>query len=203
VTSGVRILPTLRESLATKAEKFLAQIGATVIKNNKVLAVEPANAGMEGALISNATLTLADGSILQADLYIPATGTKPNTGFIDESLLKDGRVETNPSTLRVDKAGPRIYAIGDVASYARPAVHGILGAVPVLAANLKRDLLGTGEDRVFEEDVRETQLVPIGRSKGVGAAMGYQLSSFLVWLIKGRDYWLWTTGKLWSGEQWT
>lgn len=153
-------------------------------------------------MTSNATLTLADGSTLQADLYIPATGAKPNASFVDGTLMKEGHVETNPSTLRVDKAGLRIYAIGHVASYARPAVHGILSAVPVLAANIKRDLLGSGEERVFHEDLHETQLVPIGRSKGVGATMGYQLPNFLVWLIKGRDYWLWTTGKLWSGEQW-
>lgn len=203
VTSGAQILPTLRQSLATKAEKYLAQLGVTVIKNNRVEAVEPPNAGMEGALASKATLTLADGKSLQADLYIPATGTRPNIDFIDEVLLKDGRVETNPSTLRVDKAGVRIYAIGDVASYAQPTVHGILGAVPILAGNLKRDLIGTGEDRVFKEDVRETQFVPIGQSKGVGAVMGYQLPSYLVWLIKGRDYALWTTGKLWNGEQWS
>lgn len=203
VTSGSQILPALRQSLATKAEKYLAQLGVTVIKNNRVEAVEPPNAGTEEALASKATLTLADGKTLQADLYIPATGTRPNIDFIDEVLLKDGRVETNLSTLRVDKAGVRIYAIGDVASYEQPTVHGIFGAVPILAGNLKRDLIGTGEDRVFKEDLRETQFVPIGQSKGVGAVMGYQLPSYLVWLIKGRDYALWTTGRLWNGEQWS
>jgi len=102
------------------------------------------------------------------------------------------------------------YAVGAAASYAPPAIHLILNAVPVLCANIKRDLLlasgkeesAVGGDRVFKEDTRETQLVPIGRSKGVGAVMGYRLPSFLVWLIKGRDYWLWTTGDLWSGKPW-
>lgn len=32
--------------------------------------------------------------------------------------------------------------------------------------------------------------------------MGYKVPGFLVWLIKGREYWLWTTGNLWSGKQW-
>jgi hypothetical protein len=50
------------------------------------------------------------------------------------------------------------------------------------------------------EDKGETQLVPIGRSKGVGALMGWEVPSWVVWAIKGRDYWLWTTGKLWSGR---
>ncbi|KAE8453946.1 hypothetical protein EG329_007722 [Mollisiaceae sp. DMI_Dod_QoI] len=212
VTSDSKILPALRPALATKAEKYLAQVGVTVIKNARVKIVTPEGAGTDTSLVgSGATVTLEEGKTLETDLYIPAFGTRPNTSFLDKSLLMaDGRVETNTSTLRVDKAGPRIYAVGDVGSYARPAVHLILNAIPVLGANIKRDLLlaagkeesAVGEDRKFEEDVRETQMVPIGKSKGVGAAMGYALPSFLVWLIKGRDYWLWTTGGLWSGKQW-
>lgn len=170
----------------------------------------PLGAGTDNVSVK-ATLTLEDGRTLEADIYIPATGTRPNTSFVPQKLLTaDGRVDTNTSTLRVDKAGPRVYAVGDVASYARPAIHLILSAIPVLCANIKRDLLlasgpevsSTDGDRMFKEDTRETQLVPIGKSMGVGAAMGYQMPSFIVWLIKGRDYWLWTTGGLWSGKQW-
>lgn len=63
-------------------------------------------------------------------------------------------------------------------------------------------VVAVGPDHVDREDTRETQMVPIGRRNGVGAAMGFQMPSFLVWLIKGRDYWLWTTGDLWSGKKW-
>lgn len=210
VTAGSDILPVLRPAIAKQAEEYLARVGVRVIRNSRVKRVEPEEAGTED-VSSQATVILEAGEILKADLYIPAIGTIPNTGFLDKSLLRsDGRVDTNASTLRVDRAGPRIYAIGDVSSSARPAVHNVLSAVPVLATNIERDLLNAdgnqtstvGEDRKFEEDKRETQLVPIGQSKGVGAAMGYRLPSFMVWLIKGRDYWLWTTGNLWSGKQW-
>ena len=86
----------------------------------------------------------------------------------------------------------------------------ILEQVPVLGSNIKRDLLlessanahAPTQDSEFKEDTRETQLVPIGKNKGVGAMMGYEIPSFVVWMIKGRDYWLWTTGRLWSGKQW-
>jgi len=210
VCADPKILSVLRPSLAKTAEEYLAKVGVTVIKNTRVKTVIPDGAGTDN-ITSKATLTLEDGKILDADLYIPATGTRPNTSFIHESLLTtNGRVDTNASTFRVDKAGPRIYAVGDAASVARPAIHLMLSAIPVACANIKRDLLlasgqensSVGEDRVYKEDTRETQLVPIGKSKGVGAVMGYQLPSFLVWLIKGRDYWLWTTGDLWSGKQW-
>lgn len=211
VTAGSEILPVLRPAIANKAESYLAKVGVNIVKNARVKTVTPQDAGTDSALTTKATLTLADGQTLDADLYIPATGTRPNTNFIHASLLtSDGRIDTNASTLRVDQAGPRVYAVGDVGSYARPAIHGILNAVPILCTNIERDLLlasgkegiSVGDDRAYKEDTRETQMVPIGKSKGVGAAMGYQLPSFMVWLIKGRDYWLWTTGGLWSGKQW-
>ncbi|KAM0280653.1 hypothetical protein ACHAQH_003961 [Verticillium albo-atrum] len=211
VTSASEILPVLRSSIAKKAEDYLAKVGVVVLKNVRVKSVNPAEAGTK-EVASEATIILEDGRTLDADLYIPATGATPNTSFVSDALLtKDGRVECNSETLRVDKAGPRVYAVGDAASYARPAVHNILSAVPILGANMKRDLLleagqavsAVGEDRIFEEDTRETQLVPIGRTGGVGAAMGWSVPSFAVWLIKGRDYWLWTTGDLWTGKQWT
>ncbi|KAI9711647.1 MAG: hypothetical protein M1812_007080 [Candelaria pacifica] len=210
VNARTKILPALRPALAQKAETYLAQVGVTVINNARVKSVLPESAGSVD-VASKATVSLDSGTTLNADLYIPAFGTHPNTSFIAKELLtSDNRVNTNTSTLRVDTAGPRIYAIGDVSSAARPAVHLILEAIPVLCANMKRDLFQTsdnskdsfGEDRVYKEDMRETQMVPIGKNKGVGAAMGYALPSWLVWLIKGRDYWLWTTGPLWSGKQW-
>ncbi|KAH7412478.1 hypothetical protein BKA64DRAFT_329680 [Cadophora sp. MPI-SDFR-AT-0126] len=209
-TAGSQIVPVLRPSIAKHAEDLLSKVGVNVIKNTRVNSVKAVGGG-DTQINSPVVITLEDGQKVEADLYIAATGTKPNTGFINQSLLtSDGRVNTNPSTLRVDKAGAGVYAVGDVSSAARPAVHLILETIPILCANIKRDLLldsgaekdSVGEDRVFKEDTRETQMVPIGKSKGVGAAMGYQLPSFLVWLIKGRDYWLWTTGGLWSGKQW-
>jgi apoptosis-inducing factor 2 len=210
LTADSKILPVFRPAVKEKAERLLAKVGVTIVKNTRITAVSPEGAGTE-AIGSKATLTLESGKTLEVDLYIPATGTTPNTNFIDKSLLAaDGRVETNPSTLRVDKAGRRIYAVGDVATVARPAVHLVTAAIPVLCANIKRDLLlaagkdevSVGEDRAYKEDTRETHFVPIGTSKGVGVANGYELPSLMVWLLKGRDYWLWTTENTWNGKQW-
>ncbi|KAI4250032.1 MAG: hypothetical protein L6R42_008803, partial [Xanthoria sp. 1 TBL-2021] len=199
-TAGSKILPALRPTIAAKAEEYLAAVGVIVIKNARVKSVMPIAAGTDSALTSETTVTLDNGKTLEADLYIPATGTTPNTEFIHESLLAaDGRITTNPTTLRVDEAGPRVYTIGDVANYSPPTIHHILEAVPVLCTNLKRDLLhvfdgnGIGErrnnsagDRTFKTGLRKSQLVPIGKSKGVGAAMGWTLPSYAVWAIKGR-----------------
>jgi NADH dehydrogenase FAD-containing subunit len=224
ISAGDNLLSNLRPALAHTAESYLAKVGVTVVKNVRVkdvkaqgshAATQNENANTSSGhgtddVAAKASLSLDNDTTLETDLYIPAFGMRPNTSFItDPALLTaDRRIATDASTLRVEAAGPRVYAVGDVSSYAQPAIHQILVAIPVLTANLKRDLLAAsgennkGEDRIFKEDTRETQLVPIGKSKGVGAAMGYKLPSFLVWLIKGRDYWLWTTGNLWSGKQW-
>ncbi|KAF2493615.1 FAD/NAD(P)-binding domain-containing protein [Lophium mytilinum] len=212
VTADSKILPALRASIAAKAEVQLAKVGVTVIKNARVTNAVPIGGAAGADRVSKTTVTLSDGQTMEADLYIPATGLIPNTNFVAKELLtSNGRVETSSTTLRVEKAGPRVYAVGDVSSAARPAIHILMEAIPVLCANLKRDLLldagktesEVGAERTFKEDTSETQMVAIGTKKGVGAAMGWQLPSFMVWLIKGRDYWLWTTGNLWSGKQWT
>lgn len=213
VASDSRILPVLRPGLAEKAEAMLAKVGVTVLKGAKVTSVAPEGSGTEAAVATKTVVTLEGGQTLEADLYIPAYGLRYNTGFVASELLTpQGRVATNTATLRVDAAGPRVYALGDAASAARPAVHLVLAQVPVLAANLKRDVLreagddaaaaAPAEDRLFKEDTRETQMVPIGKGRGIGAGAGYALPSFMVWLIKGRDYWLWTTANLWNGKQW-
>ncbi|KAL2833890.1 hypothetical protein BDW59DRAFT_179510 [Aspergillus cavernicola] len=208
VTSAKDILPVLRPAIGQAAEGYLAKVGVDVIKGVKVESVSPSEAG-GSEITAKSEVKLSNGKTLSADLYIPAYGTTPNTAFVDSSLrVQDGRVDTNPETLRVDKAGPRVYAAGDASNYARPAVHILMEAIPVLAANLKRDLLQAAgktppsDDRIFKADESETHLVPIGRSKGVGAAKGFKMPSFFVWLIKGRDYWVSMTGNTWTGQQW-
>jgi apoptosis-inducing factor 2 len=216
VTSGSQILPLLRQHIAQTAEDQLAKVGVTVIKGIKVTSTSPLDSGSTAdTLVTKTKVSLSDGRELQADLYIPATGMTANTAFVqDKNLLaEDGRIIVNPSTLRVLNAGDRTYAVGDVANAHRPAVHLFSKALPVLGSNIKRDLFLADsdiestskiipEEKKYVEDTRETQLVPIGTSVAVGAAMGWRFPSFLIWLIKGRDYWLWTTPNMWSGNQW-
>lgn len=206
VTSGMEILPVLRPSIASGAEQLLADVGVRVIKGTKVVSVSPSSAGTE-EVATNATISLHDGTTLEADLYIPAVGVSYNTNFIDKSLLdSSGRVAADSTTLRVVTGGDSMFAVGDVCSAARPAIHNVFAQIPIVCENIKRDLLDIGDsgsDRLFSEDKRESQLVPIGRSKAVGAIMGWSLPGILVWLIKGRDYWLWTTSRLWSGSMWS
>lgn len=143
-------------------------------------------------------MVLENGKELHADVYIPAMGYSPLTSYVPSHLLNaKGAVETNEKTLRVDKAGPRVYAMGDVTSFSRGGILEIMDETPVLGTNIKRDLLAahkdgnakpTGADRIYTPNLTETQVVPVGQSKGVGAAFGWRLPSWAVWLIKGRDF---------------
>lgn len=225
VNADAKILPVLRPAIALQAEKYLAKVGVTVIKNVKVEGVTPEGAGYGDAtsaglekVTQRATVKLSNGETIECDLYIPATGLVPNTGFLPADLLTEkGRVDTNPKTLRVDKAGPRVYAVGDAGSYTRGGILDLYDAVPVAMVNMKRDLLYfaaagddvdtektpiKGEDKLYKPNLKEMQVVPIGRSKGVGAAFGWRLPSIMVWAIKGRDYMLSLQGPIADGSKW-
>ena len=119
--------------------------------------------------------------------------------------------------LRVDGAGPRVYALGDCANYGAGGMMDLmLFSTEIAMVNLKRDMqhfakmegaddekqMQSGKDKEYSKGPGESQLVPTGRSKGVGAAFGWKLPSFMVWAIKGRDYWMSMMGALWSGEKW-
>lgn len=213
VTSDTKLLPVLRPAIAKKAEQILAKVGVNVIYNTRVESVLPVGAGNEDpatlsldGVTTKTTVTLSNGETIDADLYIPATGVRPNTQFIPKTLLNErGFLENNAKTLRVDAAGPNVYAVGDVASYCVGGVMDIYSAIPVLGENIKRDLLGdkaTGADKEYVPNKKETQLVPIGRSKGVGAIFGFKLPSFFVWLLKGRDYFSSMTPPIVDGSKW-
>jgi NADH dehydrogenase FAD-containing subunit len=175
ITSASQLLPVLSPSLAKAAETKLAAMGVEVRYNTRV--VDTSASG------ERTKIHLAKGESLEADLYVPAHGVSPNTSFVPGHLLDEKKyLRTNPKTLRVDDAGPRVYALGDVGSYSRNDLLAYDTAQP--------DAKPKGKDREYLRDERAVQLVPLGTSGGVGAIMGWKVPSFAVWLIKGRDYML-------------
>lgn len=225
-----KLLPILRPAIAKRAERLLNRVGVDVVYNLQVTGVSPETSGytfdtVGGEKSGNTTVHLNNGETLEADIFIPATGVMPNTGFMDKKLLNErGYIETNTTTLRVDAAGPRVYAVGDVGAYTRGGVMDIYNAIPVALTNIKRDLLNEanvpasatngstnektapsnprGQDRPYKPNLKETQLVPVGRSKGVGAMFGFKLPSFMVWMVKGRDYFTGMAPPVQLGHKW-
>lgn len=190
ITSASKLLPSLRQALSDQAETYLTRVGVDVRFNTKIHAAKSQD--------GKTTLMLHDGEKVETDLYIPATGVEPLSSYAPAHLKdKKGYIIQNNSTLRVDAAGSRVYALGDVGTYSDNGIFAILNSVPVFGTNIKRDLLAVhsdpeakpqDKDREYVPYTKEMQIVPVGRSKGVGAVFGWRVPSFLVWLIKGRDY---------------
>ncbi|KAF2753431.1 FAD/NAD(P)-binding domain-containing protein [Pseudovirgaria hyperparasitica] len=211
LTSDAKLLPFLRPALAQRAHRYLARLGVTVTYNTRVESTTDSAAG------DQTIINLSSGEQMTADLYIPALGVVPNTAFAPPHILTaQGKINSDKA-LRVVSAGPRVYAVGDVGAHVtRGGIMAIAAQVPVAMTNLHRDLLAcaaadgdektgvvataSGPDRVYEEDMRENQSVPVGRGKAVGAFGGWRMPSFMLWLVKGRDYLLWTAGMQLSGK---
>lgn len=205
VSGSDKLLPILRPAISKQAEVYLARLGVDVIHNAKMTNTEQLASG-------KTKVTLSNGKEMECDVYIPAMGVIPVTEYVPKEFLTEkGYVKTNDATLRVDEAGPRVYAVGDVGSYTRGGVMDIYDAIPVVLTNLKRDLLAadkdpnakpTGGDRKYKKNTSETQIVPVGLSKGVGAFNGNKLPSVMVYMIKGRDYLSGAAVEIISGSKW-
>jgi NADH dehydrogenase FAD-containing subunit len=192
ITATDRLLPQVRPAISKTAEQKLKALNVNVLYNTRVT-----DASEDGH--GRTIVTLAKGDKLETDLYVPAYGVEPNSSWLPTELLDDKKyLITNAATLRVDAAGPRVYSIGDVASYSPNNIWDVLGSLPVLAVNMKRDLLSynaklpdekpKGSDRLRVEDKKEGMVVPIGSGGGVGVIMGWRVPSWFVAFLKGRDY---------------
>jgi NADH dehydrogenase FAD-containing subunit len=205
ITASDRLLTSLRPAISKTAASKLNSFGVDIVYNTRVTSAQEANNG-------RTTIILAKGDTLEADLYVPAHGVLPNSAWLPNELLDTKKyITTNATTLRVDAAGPRVYAFGDVASYSRNTVWDIMLLLPPLAVNMKRDLLAynaaapdakpSGKDRLYTMDPLEIMAVPMGTQGGVGELRGWRMPSFFVWLIKGRDYMLSSAGETLRGKQ--
>ena len=206
-SGGERLLSNLRPAISKTAETYLQKVGVDTVHGIRVESYKPSSDGQ------TTLVTFSNGETKTVDVYIPAIGVSPNTDFVPAELKNErGYIKNNHQTLRIDEAGPRVYAVGDVATYTRGGAMDLYDAVPVVMTNIKADLVAASsgaekgeqkvQDRIFEPNTKETQLVPVGRSKGVGAVFGWRLPSIMVWMIKGRDYMMPQAMVNLSGSKW-
>ncbi|KAI4232263.1 MAG: hypothetical protein L6R40_007455 [Gallowayella cf. fulva] len=177
-----RLLTRLRPVISAAAESQESALGVKTVHNLKVDSVTSEGGQTE--------VKLSDGTSRTVDIYIPATGIRPNTAFLPKSWLTDrGYVITRDATsLRGPIDG--VYAIGDVAGYSLGGALDIIDAVRPLCSTILGDVSEgkLGKALPFKQTVTETQIVPIGPSGGVGSVFGWRVPSFVVWAFKSRDY---------------
>ncbi|KAF2653104.1 FAD/NAD(P)-binding domain-containing protein [Lophiostoma macrostomum CBS 122681] len=218
VTAAERLLPATRPAIGKAAEKQLHRLGVHVVYKTRVVQTRKTEGGKTGVMLSGPGSTSPSTSqVREVDLYIPAHGVLPNSSWLPHDLLdSSGWLTTNAQTLRVDNAGPRVYALGDITSFSRRTIPEILDSIPVLAVNLTRDLLSfssspshspsseakpKGKDRHLTQQTKTIQIVPLGSGGGVGEAFGWRFPSWVVWLVKGRDMMVWMAGATGRGER--
>ncbi|RDW61402.1 hypothetical protein BP5796_11294 [Coleophoma crateriformis] len=188
ILSGAdRLLPRLSPGNSSKAEGKLVKMGASVVHKLRVTSSkEEAN--------GTTTVVLSDGTTREVDLYIDATGGKPNSSFIPAAWLNEkGYVVNDDKTLRTSTPG--VYAIGDVASYSSGSFMDVNFSVAPLGTSIGIDLAEKiGKKDLFTQKVfkplKDSQFVPIGPKGGVAQVMGWSLPSFFVWLIKARTFFI-------------
>jgi NADH dehydrogenase FAD-containing subunit len=115
VCGDKKMLPVLRDAISQTAQQYLNRLGCEVVYNTKVVSATKTS----DAADAKTKVELSNGESIESDIYIDATGTRPNTSFLPKEWLGDrNQVACNPKTLRVEhaSAGPRIYALGDVAN---------------------------------------------------------------------------------------
>lgn len=209
LSGGTHLLPRFESSTpGSRAEKRLAALNVKVSHNLRIVSSKTVDN-------ERVSLSFSDGSTKTVDLYIDATGGKPNTSFVPSEWLDEyKRVAADKSTLRATKAPPGVYAIGDVASYSKGSVPDAMFAVPALGYSIWSDLHeaatkkgapGAGsavlKEKTYKQFQKDMGIVPVGPSGGVGILFGWNVPSFIVWLLKSRTFMLGNAPGLATGAQ--
>ncbi|KIW96887.1 uncharacterized protein Z519_02278 [Cladophialophora bantiana CBS 173.52] len=187
LSGSTSLLPRLHnKKMGQDAQSRLEKMGVKVV-NDSVRVVE--HTTQDGKEV----LKLSNGETKTVDIYIEATGDKPNSKFVPQEWLDNAqRVKTDPHTLRLDVPGVTgVYCIGSVASYADGSILDVKFAAPAVLESIKLDLQGKGGPRtnkIYKKITSDMQFVPIGSQGGVGVVFGFKLPSFLVRMAKAKDF---------------
>ncbi|MCJ1326948.1 hypothetical protein MMC10_003614 [Thelotrema lepadinum] len=198
LSGGERLLPRLNPKTSHAAAAKLQKLNVTVIHGVKVVSAVKENNGQTRVNLSN-------GADKVVDVYINATGGRPNTDFLPHEWLDErGKVLTDAQTLRgTGSTMDGVYCIGDAGSYSSGGVMDVQFGTRPLCTSIGVDItaqisskekLGSSAKapkallQVKYKPMKDSQLVVISSNGGVVQILGWRLPSFLVWLIKSRDF---------------
>lgn len=129
------------------------------------------------------TVIFDNGEEKVVDVYINATGGKPNSKFLPSEWLDEtGHVIVDKSTLRT--SAPGVYAVGDVASYSDGTAYAAGEGVRPVTSSIAIDIAtATGHKDAFVQKLYKstlgTQIVPTGPNGGVGQLFGWWVPRYV------------------------
>ncbi|KAI0440142.1 FAD/NAD(P)-binding domain-containing protein [Xylaria telfairii] len=145
VHSRNQLMPLYHKKLDEIIKARCQELGVKLVLGSRVNI--PADEFQQGdASGTPITVSLQNGSTLQADVVIPATGQTPNTQFLsalpassENSLINPGNgfIRVRPTLQFQDAAYPHLYAVGDIAdSGAHKAARPGAAQAQVVAKNI-------------------------------------------------------------------
>lgn len=186
ISSANRVLPMIKPSASAVGAKKLQDKNVKIITSAKVTGAEASTDGTKSW-----TVTLDNGKKLSADVYIPTTGAIPNSSFVPAEFLDSNGWVKVDNDLRVQSSGGSalpIYAVGDINTNNMRLSFKATEQARVAVANIKADILGKGERKSFNQGDSVMMLVPVGEAGGTGQLFGMTPFSFMVKMVKGKDY---------------
>ncbi|HEY2585388.1 MAG TPA: NAD(P)/FAD-dependent oxidoreductase [Tepidisphaeraceae bacterium] len=190
--AGPRIAPEFDDSLADYSAGVLQRRGVRVRINTPARRINPNS------------IELPDGSTIEANTIVVATGVAPSPIVTSiEGLEKDhkGRVKTDSAMRAIGRQD--VWALGDCAVIPDPesgkpypplAQHALREA-PCLARNITAVIRGTGEPQPFVYQSKGT-LAALGHFKGAGKVYKFKIHGFFAW-------WVWRTYYLFRLPRWS
>ncbi|MCJ1375119.1 hypothetical protein MMC20_006353 [Loxospora ochrophaea] len=153
LSGNTRLLPRLYPATSQKAEAMLTNLNAEVVHNVQVKGSHKVDNGQT-------EVELNDNTTRSVDVYIDATGGKPNTAFLPKSWLNErGAVLTDDKTMRSTVA-KEVYAIGDAASYSQGSVIDINDSVAPTGSSIFVDLSAAIPNVDNEESAQKEKPAP-------------------------------------------
>jgi NADH dehydrogenase FAD-containing subunit len=186
ISSADRVLPMIKASGSSAGEKKLKEKGVKIITSAKVTGAQKSTDRTK-----TWTVSLDNGKKLSADLYIPTTGAIPNNSFIPAEFLDSNGWVKVDKELRVQSSSGSalpLYAVGDINTNDMRLSFKASEQAKVAVTNIKADIMGKGERKSYDQGESIMMLVPVGETGGTGQLFGMTPFSFMVKLVKGKDY---------------
>jgi NADH dehydrogenase FAD-containing subunit len=186
ISSADRVLPMIKASGSSAGEKKLKEKGVKIITSAKVTGAQKSTDRTK-----TWTVSLDNGKKLSADLYIPTTGAIPNNSFIPAEFLDSNGWVKVDKELRVQPSSGSalpLYAVGDINTNDMRLSFKASEQAKVAVTNIKADIMGKGERKSYDQGESIMMLVPVGETGGTGQLFGMTPFSFMVKLVKGKDY---------------